>query len=88
MTHSVALSDEAEKRLLQMDGPLRGRVTRRLRQLADDPSDHRLSSLLRERPGVRKSRVGDWRILFTVDRETRVIYVATIDTRGQVYRHS
>ncbi|MBI1791895.1 MAG: hypothetical protein HYR60_30580 [Acidobacteria bacterium] len=29
-----------------------------------------------------------WRILFTVDRDARVLFVATVDTRGQVYKHS
>ena len=48
----------------------------------------RLSAPLVERAGVRKSRVGGWRILYTVDRDTKFLYVATIDTRGQVYKHS
>jgi mRNA-degrading endonuclease RelE of RelBE toxin-antitoxin system len=41
-----------------------------------------------ERAGIRKSRVGGWRILFTVDRDAAVIYILTVDTRGQVYKHS
>ena len=43
---------------------------------------------LTERTGVRKSRVGGWRILFIVDRDAKVLYVVTVDTRGQVYKHS
>jgi mRNA interferase RelE/StbE len=57
-------------------------------QLAVDPFDLRLSAPLADRPGIRKSRVGGWRVLFTVDREAKVIYILTVDTRGQVYRHS
>jgi mRNA-degrading endonuclease RelE of RelBE toxin-antitoxin system len=45
-----------------------------------------MSSPLTARQGVRKSRVGDWRVLFTVDRDEKIVSVATIDTRGQVYR--
>ena len=41
-----------------------------------------------EREGLRKSRVGGWRILFTVDRAAKVMYVLTVDARGQVYKHS
>jgi mRNA-degrading endonuclease RelE of RelBE toxin-antitoxin system len=37
---------------------------------------------------MRKSRVGGWRILFKVDREAMVIHIVTVDTRGQVYKHS
>ena len=48
----------------------------------------RLSAPLTERPGIRKSRVGGWRILFSMDREAQVLYILTVDTRGQVYKHS
>jgi len=57
-------------------------------QLQEDPFDPRLSAPLTERSGMRKSRVGGWRIIFAVDREAKVIYVLTVDTRGQVYKHS
>ena len=57
-------------------------------QLAEDPFDPRLSAPLADRPGIRKSWVGGWRILFAVDREAKVIFVLTVDTRGQVYKHS
>ncbi|MCU1234423.1 MAG: hypothetical protein JWP63_2390 [Candidatus Solibacter sp.] len=36
---------------------------------------------------MRKSRVGGWRILFTLNRDAEVIYILTVDTRGQVYKH-
>jgi mRNA interferase RelE/StbE len=88
VTYSVDLAREAEKVLDRLDRPTERRIRARLFQLAEDPFDSRLSSPLTERAGVRKSRVGGWRLLFTVDRDSRVIHVATIDTRGQVYRHS
>jgi mRNA-degrading endonuclease RelE of RelBE toxin-antitoxin system len=57
-------------------------------QLAVDPFDPRLSAPLAERPGIRKSRVGGWRIPFTVDSEAKVVYILTVDIRSQVYKHS
>jgi mRNA interferase RelE/StbE len=57
-------------------------------QLAADPFDPRLSAPVTDRPGIRKSRVGGWRILFTVDRDAKVIYILTVDTRGQIDKHS
>ena len=56
--------------------------------LAENPFDPRLSAPLTERAGVRKSRVGGWRVLFTVDRDAKVLFIVTVDTRGQVYKHS
>jgi mRNA interferase RelE/StbE len=71
-----------------MDRITERRIRARVVQLAQDPFDPRLSSPLTERQGVRKSRVGDWRILFTVNRDSQIIYVATMATRGQVYKRS
>ena len=88
MTYRVVVAHEAEKVLDRLDRPTELRIRARFVQLAEDPFDPRLSAPLTERPGVRKSRVGGWRILFTADRQTKVLHVVTLDTRGQVYRHS
>jgi mRNA interferase RelE/StbE len=84
----VSVVHEAEKILDRLDRPTEQRVRARFVQLAVDPFDSRLSAPLADRPGIRKSRVGGWRVLFTVDREAKVIYILTVDIRGQVYRHS
>lgn len=88
MNFRVSVVHEAEKILDRLDRPTEQRVRARFVQLAVDPFDSRLSAPLADRPGIRKSRVGGWRVLFTVDREAKVIYILTVDTRGQVYRHS
>ena len=87
MSYRPLLSDEASKTILRADSKLRARLQKRIRELAEDPYDPRLSSPLTGRASVRKSRVGGWRILFTIHREKQLIQVASIDTRGQVYRH-
>jgi len=84
----VGIAHEAEKILDRLDRPTEQRVRARFAQLAADPFDPRVSAPLADRPGIRKSRVGGWCILFTVDREAKAICVLTVDTRGQVYRHS
>jgi mRNA interferase RelE/StbE len=85
--YRIGVSHEAEKVLDRMDRLTERRLRVRFVQLADDPFDPRLSGSLTERVGVRKSRVGGWRILFTVDREAMIVNVVTVDTRGQVYKH-
>jgi mRNA interferase RelE/StbE len=84
----VSVAHEAEKILDRLDRPTERRIRARFIQLGEDPFDPRLSAPLSERPGVRKSRVGGWRILFAVNREAKAIHVLTVDTRGQVYKHS
>jgi mRNA interferase RelE/StbE len=88
VSYRVFVSHEAEKVLDRLDRPSERRLRARFVQLGDDPFDPRLSAPLTERAGVRKSRVGGWRILFTVDRDAMVVNVVTVDTRGQVYKHS
>jgi mRNA interferase RelE/StbE len=83
----MCVAHEAEKVLGRIDGPMERRIRNRFVQLAEDPFDPRLSAPLVERAGIRKSRVGGWRILFTADRDAKVIYILTIDTRGRVYKH-
>lgn len=88
MKYQIGVSHEAEKILDRLDRRTERRLRARIAQLGENPLDPRLSAALTERAGVRKSRVGDWRILFTVDRNALVVNIATIDTRGQVYKHS
>jgi mRNA interferase RelE/StbE len=88
VSYRVAIAHEAEKVLDRLDRATERRIRTRIIQLADDPFDPRLSSPLIQRTGIRKSRVGGWRILFSVDREAGILYVVTVDTRGQVYKHS
>ncbi len=88
MNFRVSVAHEAEKILDRLDRPTEQRIRARFVQLAIDPFEARLSAPVLERPGIRKSRVGGWRILFGVDREAKVVYILTVDTRGQVYKHS
>ena len=88
MTYRVAVSHEAEKVLDRLDGPTEQRIRTRFVQLAEDPFDPQLPAPLTGRAGVRKSRVSGWRIWFIVDRDAKVLYVVTVDTCGEVYKHS
>lgn len=88
MSYRVVIAQEAEKILDRLDRPTEHRIRTRIVQLAEDPFDPRLSAPLTERAGIRKSRVGGWRILFTADRDSKALAVLTVDTRGQVYKHS
>lgn len=88
MRYRVVIAREAEKILDRLDRPTEQRIRTRIIQLAEDPFDSRLSAPLTERAGIRKSRVGGWRILFSANHETKTLAVLTVDTRGQVYKHA
>jgi len=84
--YRVELSHRATRDLDRLGRDVQQRMMRRLEQLAQDPHDARLSAPLTNQGGLRKSRVGGWRILFTVDDEKRLLQVVTIERRGQVYQ--
>jgi mRNA interferase RelE/StbE len=58
----------------------------RLDQIAEEPRGPRFSSALTNQGGLKKSRVGGWRIIFAVDEQARLVNVVTIERRGQVYQ--
>jgi mRNA interferase RelE/StbE len=85
VSFDVQLSRSAARYLEHLPRPVQQRVADRLRQLATDPFGSYTKPL--EGPGDRRAaRVGDWRIVFTVDQDARRVNVSAIAPRGQVYR--
>ncbi len=87
MNYEVRLSREALKTLDRMDSKLEKRIRSRLHELSDDPLDPRLSKPLTDMEGLRSSRVGGWRILYTIDNSANAVIVLAVRPRGQAYRH-
>jgi mRNA interferase RelE/StbE len=84
--YTIELSSRAARDLDRLGRDVQERMMRRLEQLSKEPYDARLSGPLTNRGHLRKSRVGGWRILFTVDDQKRSLRVVTIERRGQVYQ--
>jgi mRNA interferase RelE/StbE len=55
-------------------------------KLAINPFDARISKHLTMDPTKRYSRVGDWRIIYSVDQGKHIVDVAEIQPRGRAYR--
>ncbi len=88
MNLRVDLSNRAASDLDRLGRDAPERMMKRLEQLAEDPHDARLSAPLTNKGGLRKSRMGGWRIIFRVDEQDRALKVVTIERRGQVYRRT
>ena len=86
MTYTVQVAQRAAKALRRMDRATRERIQDRLLQLAKDPFDGRVSKRLKGMVGMRSSRVGDWRILYTVVVDKVVVLVTAVRPRGSAYR--
>lgn len=86
MSYEVRFSGQAEKDFSRLDRITRERVERRTRALAESPHDYRLGKLLKGANKIRSSRVGSWRVLYSVNEETKQVNVIAIRPRGQAYR--
>lgn len=86
MSYALRIARPAEKVLESLDAATESRVRARFDDLMAGPYDPRFSKPLVEVKGLRAARVGEWRILYTVDDRENVIYVTAIRHRGESYR--
>ncbi len=86
MSYSVRLSDPAAKTLARTDKATQRRILARLHELSENPYDPRISKPFVGMDGMRSSRIGAWRILYTVLLAEKVVYVVAIRPRGKAYR--
>ena len=63
------------------------RIYARIDAVAADPyAGHPNATRLKGRDGDFRLRVGDWRVIYSLNNERKVLLVAKIDQRGRVYR--
>jgi mRNA interferase RelE/StbE len=79
----IQLSATAAKYFSALDRNTQARIRKKLEAIAAEPQAARLSKPL-VGADSRTARVGDYRIVFTID--PQVLYVADIGPRGQIYR--
>jgi mRNA interferase RelE/StbE len=81
----VELTRTALRDLRRLDVPVRQRISTALAALAEDPAASTSLRKLSGRPETRL-RVGDWRVLLTLETEARLIIVLRVLPRGRAYR--
>lgn len=85
MSWDVRLSRRVERYLHGLPPRHRERILHRITALATDPFED--SKWLAGGGGRRSARVGDWRLIYTVDVENSLIEVSRIGPRGDVYKN-
>lgn len=83
--YSVEVTPRAVKDLAALPRDMLLRVDARILALADDPRPPG-SLKLTNMGGLHRVRVGDWRILYRIDDDDRVVEVARVLHRGDAYR--
>ncbi len=82
----VELTRPAVRDLKRLDPPVRHRILEALEGLTEVPPRGDVHRLAGEANAWRL-RVGDWRVRFTRDRDSGVIYFLRVLPRGRAYRN-
>lgn len=85
MTYKVHIDRQALKEIKSLDKPTIKRIDDRIIELAINPYDNRISELIKMGTGERKSRVGDWRIIFEIDDGQMTIIILAVKHRRRAY---
>ena len=83
--YTIDIRLRARRSLRQLDAPTRRAIASAIDGLMTEPRPADITALKGHRPWLR-TRVGDYRIIYAVDEHTRVISVAAIGHRREVYR--
>lgn len=86
MTYALLLERQAEKDLRDLPPPVLRRVDARLLALSDEPQPRGALKLKGKEGEGWRVRVGDYRILYTIDTNQKIIRVYRIGHRRDVYR--
>jgi len=82
----VDFTPRAEADLASLDKPIAQRVLKKLRWLAENFETITPEMLTGQWQGVFKLRVGDYRVLYTCDRNQQKIIIRFIRHRREVYK--
>lgn len=82
----INFSSTAEADLSRLDISIAERILKKLRWLAQNFDSITPERLSRKRPSVFKLRVGDYRVLYTLDGEKQEITVLFVRHRREVYK--
>ena len=84
--YDVVFSDRAQSDIRRLDRATAQRVIGKLRWLAENFEATKLTALTGPEQGRFRLRVGDYRVVYTVDRNKREIEVYRVRHRREVYR--
>ncbi|WP_236793854.1 type II toxin-antitoxin system RelE/ParE family toxin [Amycolatopsis sp. GM8] len=75
----------ARKELDRLDRPVRARILRKIAALADDPRPHGVVRLTGT-SDLWRIRIGDYRVVYTIEDNRLIVTVVRVAPRGAVYR--
>ena len=84
MKYSIVIEKNAERFIMKLPRPEKERVLKAIYKLPDEGDIKRLRGF--QNAGLYRLRVGEYRIIYTVDNGKLVVCVIDAGNRGQIYR--
>ena len=84
MTYQVIIKHSAEKELEALPANLHERIVKRLLALEENPRPTGVKKLQGQESY--RLRVGDYRVLYTIDDKSKKVFVVSVGHRREVYR--
>ena len=82
----ITYSRQAIKGMMQLQPARRQAVIKRINAIAASPFAQYPNVARLASSQAYRLRIGDWRVIYEVDRKTRVMHVVIIAPRGRAYR--
>ncbi len=82
---TVEYSLQASKFLQKCDRELRKRIIDKIDKLKENPISHDSKFVAGFKEKLYRIRIGDYRVLYEVDHEGKIIGIVKIDNRSKVY---
>ena len=86
MSFSIRIKESAAKELRRVAGPDRARIVAAIDRLAETP--HLGAALKGDLRGLRRIRVGDYRMVYEVQDDELVVLVVRVAHRQDAYRRT
>jgi mRNA interferase RelE/StbE len=86
MAYSIVFSKQATKTMRKVPPEIARTILLKFQQVAENPFvSHPNITKLQDREGFRL-RIGDWRVIYDIQKDKVLIFVIKIGLRGEVYR--
>lgn len=81
----ITFSKQADKALRKMPINIAQNIVKKIKKLSINPDIMKNVKKLTDHPGFRL-RSGDWRIIYVINKNEKLIQIVKIKTRGDVYK--
>jgi mRNA interferase RelE/StbE len=84
--YKISLTKKAQKTYENANSSLLNKLNRCFEQLQDNPHSHpNIKRLQGKLAGKFRYRLGDWRVIYSINEENQLVIISIIAARGEAY---